>query len=66
MRKNYEKPCMGISRFSKDDVVKASGKTTLEMALDQLGNGLNGKDQYYLKNNSSSPATGTSVFGFNK
>lgn len=52
MRKNYEKPCMGISRFSADDVVKASGLTTLQKALNQLGTGLNGDNEYYLKDNS--------------
>lgn len=63
MRKNYEKPCMGISRFSKDDVVKASGKTTLEMALDQLGIEYNNKDKYYLKDNSNGT---TNVFNMNR
>lgn len=64
MRKNYEKPCMGISRFSKDDVVKAlSGLTTLQKALNQLGSGLNGKDQYYLKDHSNGT---TNVFNMNR
>lgn len=63
MRKKYEKPCMGISRFSKENVVMASGKSTLEMALDQLGTGLNGDNQYYLKDNSNGTS---SVFEMNR
>lgn len=62
MRKKYKKPCMGISRFRADDVVKASGLTTLQKALNQLGTDLNGEDEYYLKDNSSTE----SVFEMNR